>query len=158
VERYALQAPIYRLAQAPNGSLLAVAVADIRGNPWPGARVEAQIPGLKEPRIAITDQDGIALLEVPETLGRGLEVHVQAGAYSSWETWTGAEASSGETLFVVLPVRRPEPLVTLTELGALLAGGAGVAAGYFWNMNALQVGGEVLIGAAIFTAIYRHSC
>jgi hypothetical protein len=157
VERYALQAPIYRLAQAP-ASLLAVAVADIRGNPWPGAQVEVQIPGSKTPLIAVTDRDGIAVIEAPDTVGRGVEVHVQAGVYSSWNTWTGAQAASGETLFVVLPVRGPEPLVTLTELAALLAGGAGVAAGYFWKLNALQVGGEVLIGASIFTAIYRHSC
>lgn len=159
MDRVALSAPlsIYRLAQLP-GSALAVAVADVRGTAWPGARVEAQIPGVQAPLVAISDRDGIAILETPAPLGRGLDVHVQAGAYSAWKTVTGAEAASGETIFVVLPIRKPEPIMTLTELGSLLLGGAGMAAGYFWKAKALQLGGELLIGASIFTAIYRHSC
>ena len=140
--------------------ILAVAVSDTRGMPWPEAVVEASIPGLTEALRVVTDAQGIAVLEVPEGArpGGDIAVRVSDGSYVVDRAWKAGDAVGGETLFVEIPVRGPEAILTPTEIGGLAVGGAAAALGYGFHLKPLEMLGELVFGAIVFTVIYRHSC
>ena len=138
----------------------AVAVSDSRGMPWPGAIVDARLPGMADPLRAVTDGDGIALLELPASANPmgSIDVRVSDGSYVTDRSWKVEDAQAGETLFVEIPVRGPEALLTPVEIGGLAVGGAAAAAGYGFSLKPLELLGELVLGAIVFTVIYRHSC
>jgi hypothetical protein len=60
--------------------------------------------------------------------------------------------------YIKIPVCLSQPILTTVEIGALAAGVGLAAVGMAWKQKHAEVVGEVLVGAAAFTAIYRHSC
>lgn len=130
--------------------LFRVVVTDDHGRPVRGVRVEVTPSGTSDSGGQTTGSDGVASFaptasEVTVTLRVG-------------DLVTRRRARTDETLFVQLPICAPEPLLTKTEIAALLAGGVIAGAGFHWKLEPLQILGEVVFGAAAFTAIYRHSC
>lgn len=134
----------FRLSQ---GASLTVVVVDPRGTPFSDASVTLQGRAMPEK----TNGAGVATFSsVP--LGEVI-VQIRIGAYV-----LRARGTTDETLFVTVPVCAPGPFLTGTELVALLLGGAATAGGIFMKKRALEMLGEILIGAGAFTAVYRHSC
>jgi hypothetical protein len=133
------------LAQAASASFKVV-VIDVRGNGFRGVQVT-----LSDGQTAVTDGDGIATFdkaprgEVDVTLEMdGLKI--------------ARHGNTSESLFVDLPICGTPKFLTKTEIIALVGGGAMAGAGTYWDIGTLSVVGEIIVGAALFTAIYRHSC
>lgn len=122
-----------------------VAVIDVRGNPFSGVKVT-----LGNGQSAVTDSDGVATFPA------------QAGRVTATLDIDGLriirEGDGNQTLFVDLPICGTPKILTKSELVALVAGAAMTAAGTYWKTEIVSITGEVLIGASLFTAIYRHSC
>lgn len=134
-----------------------VVVTDPRGVPFRDAQVTIGAQGSLSAR---TDSSGIAVFdglgvarEVPGSLNSMFPVRITFGDLSLVR-----DGSLDQTLFVQIPMCAPQPLLALPELISFAAGTAFIGAGLKWKIRPLQVVGEVLFGAAIFTAVYRHSC
>lgn len=126
---------------------LTVVVVDPRGTPFLGAKVTLQ--GRATPEQ--TNSSGVAVFEgVPA--GDAL-VQVNVGGFT-----LRAKGPVNETLFVTVPVCAPGPILTGTEIVALLVGGAAAIGGLIYKKRAAEMLGEVLVGASVFNAIYRNSC
>jgi len=139
-----------RLAQgAPPATR--IVVIDTKGHPVSGASVSASI-GTGKPVAGETDSSGVASLALPQGAG---DVTISAGQYAYVVPITVPYRGD---VFVTLPVCMAQPFVTTPEILTLLAGVAVTAAGYHWKFEPAKVTGEVLMGAAVFTAIYRLSC
>lgn len=129
-----------------------VVVTDIRGNAFRDARVTASVDG--QPLYDVTtDEHGAASL--PVSPGRIINVRVDAGGYVA----NRKVENTDETLFISLPVCAPQPFLNTTEIVIMAAAGAMVGAGNHWKqLSALKMVGELGLGAAVFSAVYRHSC
>lgn len=123
-----------------------VAVIDVRGNAFRGVQVI-----LSDGQNALTDGDGIATFAQPPKGDVTVTLTVEGLKIVR-------QGNTNQTLFVDLPICGTPRILTNTELIALVAGGAIAAAGVHWKISALSVTGEILVGASLFTAIYRHSC
>lgn len=134
----------YRLSQA---SPLIVVVVDPRGTPFSDAAVTLQ--GQTVP--VKTDSNGVALF--PSAPAGDATVQVKIGDFI-----LKARGSTDQTLFVSVPICAPGPLLTGTEIVALLLGGVAAVSGLVYKKRAAEMLGEVLVGAAVFNAIYRNSC
>lgn len=142
----ALPRPRPFLSQMPTTPFLVV-VVDSRGNPYPGARVTIQ--GQAMPQT--TDQDGVAAFP-PISPGQ-VVANVQIG-----DLKVNGAGNSDSTLFVTVPVCAPGPFLAKTEIVALIAGGAMTFGGLKWKRPGIQIVGELLLGGAIFSSLYRASC
>ena len=140
-----------RLAQvAPSSQGWKVVVTDSRGNPFFGVTVTlsdgSQVTGQE-----VTDSDGVASFTFSPK-----------GKVTVTLDWNGVrvvkEGDPSQTLFVDIPICGPAKLLTKTEILAILTGSAMAAGGSYWKLSALSTTGEIIVGAALFTAIYRHSC
>lgn len=89
---------------------------------------------------------------------RSHEIVVEANGIRASKSISDNEARSGNTVFIQLPVRSPEPLVKTTEAVAALLGVALAGVGFGTNIRPLQILGEVVFGAAAFTVVYRQVC
>lgn len=140
-----------RLSQNPSGFLppkdFKVVVVDSRGNPFFGVTVT-----LSDGQQQVTDGDGIATFTFPPRTDRVTATLDVNG------TRLVKEGPTNQTLFVDIPVCGPAKLLTNTEILAILVGGGMAAGGAYWKVSALSTTGEIIVGAALFTAIYRHSC
>lgn len=135
---------LVRLGQLPS-SPYHVVVADPRGAPWKGATVT--INGISQ----TTDGNGVAAFE---SISAGpVDARIQLGEFV-----IDGKGNSDSTLFVTVPICAEGPLVTNTELVAVIAGGLLTAAGFHWKQGVMKIAGEAILGAGIFTAIYRQSC
>lgn len=135
-----------------------VVVTDAQGVPFRGATVltlTRTVLSAKTDSAGVASFDGDALeAEIPKSAGRQIvQVRVTIG-----DLETQREGPLDETLFVQIPVCAPQPFLTTPELISFALGSALVGAGLYWKVNPLQIVGEVLFGAAVFTAVYRHSC
>jgi len=135
------------LGQAPAQIPFKVVVIDVRGNGFSGVQVT-----LSDGQSQKTDSNGVATFTYPPRVAEAtatLEVEglriVRKGPVD-------------QTLFVDLPICGTPKLLTNTEILALAGGAALAAGGTYWKVDAMAVAGEILVGAALFTAIYRHSC
>jgi hypothetical protein len=129
-----------------------VVVTDIRGNAFRDANVTTYVNGQQLYDVA-TDAHGSAAF--PGLKGGVITVRVEAGGYVA----TRKVENTDETLFISLPVCAPQPFLTTTEIVILAAGGAMVATGMHWKgLDAIKMLGELGLGAAVFSAVYRHSC
>jgi len=124
-----------------------VVVVDPRGAPFKGARVTIQ--GQAVP--IDTDSDGVAVF--PSAPSGNVTAQVEVDGYKLIK-----QGSSDQTLFVTVPVCADGPLLTNTEIIALLLGGAIAGAGFYTKHRALETVGELVFGGGVFTIIYRHSC
>lgn len=123
-----------------------VVVTDPNGLPF--ADAEVSIGGVP---VGKTDSHGVALVPNP---GAGSEtVRIRVEGLDLVRT-----GRTDETLFVQVPVCAPQPFLTTAEILACGLGASLVGAGLYWKQSSLQVVGEVLFGASVFTAVYRHSC
>jgi hypothetical protein len=151
----ALEARARALGQAERRFL--VAVRDVNGRPVPGAEVRAGAGGGAS-RTVFTDSRGDAVVALPPG-GWPVDFTVVYDAKYVTNVAVGAEAAArGDTVFVRIPICVAEPLLTVPELLALGGAAALTGAGFMLKSDILKVTGEVLFGAAAFTAIYRHSC
>lgn len=147
----------YRLAQKqlqpPIEIPFRVVVTDIRGNAFRNAKVTAYVNGQELFEVS-TDKTGAAAF--PSTPAGGtITVRVEAEGY----VVTRRIDNTDETLFISLPVCAAQPFLTTTEMVILATSGAMVGAGLKWKqLDMLQILGELGLGAAIFSAVYRHSC
>jgi hypothetical protein len=133
-------------------STFLVSVRDVNGRPMAGAVIESYSDGrLLDAKDADGNGDAVLAVEIPSSL------RIQYGKHVLWQQ-IPARKDPEETVFVQFPVCVPGPILTMAEIIGLLGGAAITAGGFFWKHEALKLGGEVLVGAAAFTAIYRHSC
>lgn len=142
----------YSLGQVLSAGLQVV-VTDPAGRPF-----QAIVSLDAQPQItANTDSHGVANFSgqniVPYVRDGKVAVTVQSGGLI-----IKREVPVDQAAFVVIPMCAPSALLTVPEMIALAAGGGCVAAGLYKKWTPLQVVGEVLVGAALFTAVYRHSC
>lgn len=135
----------------------AVVVTDVKGDPFSGATVIARQAGAVFDTQK-TDSDGVAIFTLATPVTERVEIRVEADGLVAERKMPIDSVNAGETLFVQLPVDRPEAILTPIEIGTLLLGGGATFAGVYYKMEALQLAGEILLGAGIFTAIYRHGC
>jgi hypothetical protein len=136
--------PPRALAQAaPSWS---VVITDPNGLPFPGAEVsiEGGVP-------VRTDSRGVAVFPNPGSGSRTVRIRVEGFDLVR-------EGRGYETLFVQVPICAPQVFLTPPEILAVAVGAAMVGAGLYWKLNPVQIVGEILFGAAAFTAVYRHSC
>lgn len=104
------------------GEQLTVVVVDPRGTPFSGAQVTLQGRAMPEK----TNSSGIATFhDVPA--GDAI-IQVKVGGFT-----LRARGSTDETLFVTVPVCAPGPILTGTEVVALLVGGAAALGGLVWK-------------------------
>lgn len=129
------------------GSPLTVVVVDPRGTPFKDAKVTLQ--GQAMP--VSTDSDGIATFSNIPPGDAVVQVKV-AGFVMK------ARGSTDATLFVTVPVCAPGPILTPVEIGAILFGGAAVIYGISNKQRAIELLGELVAGASIFSSLYRASC
>lgn len=134
----------YKLSQA---SPLTVVVVDPRGTPFSDAQITLQ--GQAMP--VHTNSAGVATF--PSAPAGEAIVQVRIGQFT-----LRAKGPTDQTLFITVPICAPGPLLTGTELVALILGAAAAAGGVLGKRRPLEMLGEVLVGAGIFTAVYRHSC
>jgi hypothetical protein len=128
-----------------------VIVVDANDRPVPNASVS--VNGLE----GRTDSYGIFNFPLPiVTPGGSLTILVQDDRYSVKTTRPATEVEVGA--YVKIPVCLAQPILTTVELGALAAGIGLATVGMVWKQKHAEIVGEVLVGAAAFTAIYRHSC
>lgn len=144
----------FRAALGQVAQSFQVVVTDADGRPFGGAVVTINEPGgVSRP----TDSKGIAAFDASEiaraTVSGKVPVVVSGSGFS-----VKRDLPIDQTGFVAIPVCGPQPIISTPELIALVAGGALTGAGMYFKTGPLQVAGEVLFGAAIFTAVYRHSC
>jgi hypothetical protein len=137
-----------RLGQATPGAVT-VWVYDHRGRPIPKMLVYSDVRGTDA--SALTDDAGKAVLDLPT--GKG---NVYVG--TEFKYAVPVEVPSKGDVFVTLPMCLSQPIINGPELATLLVGAAITAAGYYWKLEPAKVAGEVLVGASIFTTIYRLSC
>lgn len=134
----------------------AVVVTDVKGDPFSGAKVIARQRGVPF-ATQETDADGAAIFSTPPVTA-SIEIRVEAGKLVAERKISPDSANSGETLFVQLPIDRPEPILTPLEIGTLLLGAGALGSGIYYKTEGLRLAGEILLGAGVFTAIYRHGC
>jgi hypothetical protein len=135
-----------------------VVVVDLRGVAFRGATVVIETP---DALLGKTDSNGMASFDgtqIEAQLQRNngkkaVPVRVMIG-----DLEITRDGPLDETLFIQVPLCAPQPFLTTSELITLALGGALVGAGMHLKASPLQVVGEVLFGAAVFTAVYRHSC
>lgn len=140
--------PRARLGQ-PRDDVFRVVVVDIRGNPFRDARVSISSGG--KPLYDVSTGSGG---EASAPVEGPVDVRVDTDRYSVVRRGVRTD----ETLFVTLPVCAPAPIVSGTELGLFALAGAMAWSGKRWKSGLLQIGGEVLFGAVVFTAVYRNAC
>lgn len=143
----AFAAPRLGQAQAP----FRVVVTDVRGHVLKGATVQLLVAGGPAAGILTTDAQGQVVF--PSVLNGRPVVRVTYG-----QIVINAEGPSDQTLVVKLGICAPEPFLTSPEILGSVGGIAIAGAGFYWDISLLRVVGEVLLGAVVFTAIYRHSC
>ena len=138
--------PSLRPRLAQGASRIAIIVTDMRGRPVSGALVAiGPITGTTDSsgRVELAPEPGPFDVMVMVS-GYGYAVHVDPGHRGD--------------VFVNLPVCLAQPVLTVPEIGSLAAAALITAAGYYWKFEPAKVTGEVLLGATVFTAIYRLSC
>jgi len=142
-----MRVPVRRsLGQGQGGQIV---VIDANDRPVSGASVTITNGPFGE-----TDRAGIfRMSSVPGGL---VSITVQKGEYAVQVTKDASELASGA--YIKIPVCLGQPIVTPVEIGALAVGIGCAIGGVYWKSKPAEVVGEVLIGAAAFTAIYRHSC
>lgn len=124
-----------------------VEVVDPRGVPFSGVKVTLQ--GQTVPQT--TDSNGTVIF--PQVTGAQATVVVQVAGFTMKKT-----GPTDETMFVVMPVAAPVPLVTIVELAALALGGIAVATGILMKRQIISTLGEIALGAGAFNIVFRHSC
>ena len=144
-------------APSPAQLTFAVVVTDVKGDPFAGANVIARQAGVVFDTRK-TDSEGVAIFTLAGPVSERVEIRVEADNLVAERKIPMDSVNAGETLFVQLPVDRPEAILTPLEIGTLLLGGGATFAGVYYKMEALKLAGEILLGAGIFTAIYRHGC
>lgn len=143
-------------AAPPAAVSFAVVVTDVKGDPFEDATVTARLHGaVLDTRK--TDSEGVAIFTTAPVDER-IEIRVESGPLVAERKIPIESVNAGETLFVQLPVDRPEAILTPIEIGTLLIGAGAMGAGAYYKVDALKLAGEILLGAGIFTTIYRHGC
>lgn len=137
----------WSMGQAAGGIPLRVMVTDINGRAVAGAEVTAG---------AVRLQDAGHGLYTGDVPAGPLRIVVRKG--EQLVAKDVAESAADSNVYVQIPVCMPQPLLTTAELVALLGAGALTGAGFYWKVDGLKLTGEVLFGAAAFTAIHRLSC
>jgi len=146
---------IRRMGAAAYGNWMKFVVADVNGRPISGAVVKVAKTGDN----LITDSDGVANLrrDLSDPGQVPTRVRVEWNGMAIERDIVNDEISS-LTSFFKFPVCARGPVMTTIEIASLVAGAASIGAGIYWKKEALQLVGEVLVGAAVFTTIYRLSC
>lgn len=143
------------LGQAPARTVRAV-VIDMRGRSISGAEVSAWSNGTMV-ASGITDSSG--QIQLPLTTG-SYDIRTIFGSerYVSWSKASDTTLGRGGDLFIQVPICTGQPLLTTAEAITLALGAAVACAGFYYDFDPAKVTGEVLVGAAVFTSIYRISC
>jgi Carboxypeptidase regulatory-like domain len=135
---------------------LVVEVVDITGNPVNGATVE----------IAGSGPNGTTANIVTDKKGQAV-ANVAPGNYTLRATYNDLvivkkisqeEMLSGATAFLQFPVCIHGPLFRPIDLAIFGAAASMIVAGSHFKVKALEMTGEIALGAAIFGFIYRLQC
>lgn len=133
-----------------------IVVTDVRGRGISNAEVSVWSGG-REIASDTTDPHGDALFTLA-TAPSDVRVIFGSQRYTFWSKIPTENIGRGGDVFIQIPVCYSQPLLTTAEGLTLLAGVLVAGAGFYWQVEPAKVTGEVLLGAAIFTAIYRISC
>lgn len=148
---------IRRMGAAAYVDTMKFVVVDVNGRPISGAVVRASKARTVE--AIVTDSDGVASLRLDPSDSDQIptRARIEWNGMAIERIITNDETSS-LTAFFKFPVCARGPIMTTIEIAALVAGAASIGAGVYWKKEPFQVIGEVLVGAAVFTTIYRLSC
>jgi hypothetical protein len=148
-----LSRPSNRLGQ-PLPSLLLVEVVDISGKPVKDAAVD----------LRGTSGD----VQTGKTDGHGrAQFNVGAGAYEVRATYdelvvakdvSPDDIRKGVTTFLQFPVCILDPLIRPVDFIIFATAAGMIVAGSHFKVKALEMTGEIALGAAIFGFIYRLQC
>ncbi len=111
-------------------------------------------------KVILVDPVGRTFQGVPVSAsGAGpVDLEIKVGDSAFRARVSESDIRAGGTIPVRLPVRAPEPFIRASEVGAGAVGLALSLVGYMEDIAPVQVAGEILFGAAVFTVIYRHAC
>lgn len=141
------------LGQSVSQSMLTVDVVDVTGKPIPEADVEVR--GAGPVQTGKTDQHG----RVDFAVQQGpLDVRAIVHDLVVTKEVTSEELKKGATAFMQFPICVTGPIVRPIDLLIFGTAGAMIAAGSHFKIRALEMTGEVALGAAMFGLIYRLSC
>lgn len=149
--RYALRpmpvrrAPMLGQALAPS---VRVMVTDVNGRPVDGAEVR-----VGQVFLVPAGESGLYSGSVP---GGPARIVVRKGEQVIAKDVNGVRGD--ENVYVQFPICFAQPLLTTAEAVAFGLGAALAVAGAVTKMKTAELGGEILIGASIWTALFRLSC
>jgi hypothetical protein len=141
----------YGLGQ-PLPNVLLVEVVDISGKPVKDAAVELRGADVQSGK---TDHHG------------RVEFNVGSGPYDARATYDGLvvvktvtteEISKGATVFLQFPICILDPLFRPVDFIIFATAAGMIVAGSHFKVKALEMTGEIALGAAIFGFIYRLQC
>lgn len=138
-----------RLGQ-PALQALKIVVVDANGRPIPDAEV-----GLPGRQVEKTDWHGTSVFE---GVTGAVEVRVTYKDLTIARRLSADEATNGTTQFLQFQICVADPIIRPVDL--VIVGGATalILAGSYYKVKPLSTVGEITIGAAIFSFIYRLQC
>lgn len=145
--------PSYGLGQ-PMPNVLTVEVVDVSGKPVKEAKVELRGPS-SEARIGQTDSHGRVQFDV----GSGpYDIRATHDDLVVIKTVSTEEIAKGATVFMQFPVCIFDPLIRPVDFLIFATAAGMIVAGSHFKVKALEMTGEIALGAAIFGFIYRLQC
>jgi len=144
----------FQLGQAAPISHVII-VVDHSGRPVSGVQLSLLGTGGREAVTATTDGEGKAVFQVEPG---NYEVQTSFKGIVLAQSLKQDQISRGLTTFVQLPFCVVDPIVRPVDLVILGGAAAFIAAGSYWKVQPLTMVGEIAIGAAIFSLIYRLQC
>jgi hypothetical protein len=143
--------PSFGLGQ-PLPNVLLVEVVDVSGKPVKGADVELRGTDVQSGK---TDSHG------------RVQFNVGSGPYDARATYDGLivvktvsteEIAKGATVFLQFPICIMDPLIRPVDFIIFATAAGMIVAGSHFKVKALEMTGEIALGAAIFGFIYRLQC
>lgn len=145
--------PSYGLGQ-PLPSLLTVEAVDVSGKPVKDAEVELRGPS-GEVQTGRTDSHGKVKFNVSQGPH---EIRTTYEDLVVLKDLTSEDIQKGATAFVQFPVCILDPIIRPIDFLIFGTAAGMIVAGSHFKVKALEMTGEIALGAAIFGLIYRLQC
>lgn len=144
------------LGQAPPRQLKVV-IVDANGRPIGGADVELLRLGGANAEVMASkaDSQGIATFEAPSG---PVEIRAIYKDLTISRRLNADEVASGNSIFLQFQICVSEPLIRPVDVAIIGSATALILAGSYFKIRPLETVGEIAVGAAIFSFIYRLQC
>lgn len=133
---------------------LRVVVVDSNGRPMSGAQVEYLRSG-GQAGIQETDSHGTATFE---GVTGPADIRATYKDLVLSKRLSADDVVRGDTVFIQFQICVSEPLIRPIDIAIIGGAGAMIAAGAYFKVRPLETVGEIAVGAAIFSFIYRLQC